>query len=69
MSIRRLLIWVVVERNMSVIAVQNVIMNVIRFVHLVDVDVTGAVINVINVAIALINGMNAQNVIVDLNKV
>lgn len=54
---------------MSVIAVQNVTMNVIKFVHLVDVHVSGAAINVINVVIALISGMNAQNVIVDLNRV
>lgn len=69
MRIRRLLIWVVVVKSMSVIAVQNVTMNVIKFVHLVDVDVSGAAINVINVVIALISGMNAQNVIVDLNRV
>ena len=41
MRIRRLLIWVVVVKSMSVIAVQNVTMNVIKFVHLVDVDVSG----------------------------
>ncbi|WP_177505858.1 hypothetical protein [Anaerosinus sp.] len=64
-----MLIWVVVVKSMSVIAVQNVTMNVIKFVHLVDVDVSGAAINVINVVIALISGMNAQNVIVDLNRV
>lgn len=64
-----MLIWVVVVKSMSVIAVQNVIMNVIKFVHLVDVHVSGAAINVINVVIALISGMNAQNVIVDLNSV